>query len=223
VKAVYESPWHNPIFFLAVGAAFLIVVARRLPFFRAFAILFTLEIMGDALLTGGWSPIAPGSKAASAFAVFFVVLGDWRYFLLLERHVWRLPARLPLGLVSLLTSLVVPVSSMAIVQALPQNLRNPPRDLFLVYELIFAVLAALLRMRFRARAPQQLDPTLRPWVVALTDFELAQYAGWALADILLLLGAEDIGYALRLVPNIMYYALFIPFAWWSAPREVRES
>jgi hypothetical protein len=223
VKAVYESPWHNPILFLAVGATFLVIVARRLPFFRAFAVLFTLEIMADALLTGGWSPLAPGSRAASAAAVLFVVLGDWRYFLLLERHAWRLPARLPLGLVSLLASLAVPISSMAIVQAVPEPWRSPPRDLFLIYELLFTGVAAIVRLRLRGRPAAQLDPTVRPWVVALTDFEIAQYAGWALADVLLLLGAEGVGYGLRLVPNIMYYALFVPFAWWSAPREVRES
>ncbi|HEU4407015.1 MAG TPA: hypothetical protein VFS43_17230 [Polyangiaceae bacterium] len=223
MKAVYESPWHNPILFLAVGAAFLIIVARQLPFFRAYAVLFTIEIMADALLTGGWSPLAAGSKAASAFAVFFVVLGDWRYFLLLERQAVRPHARVPLGLLSLLASLVVPVSSMAIVQAGPESWRASSRTLFLVYELLFAALAALLRLRLKAWAFPKLDPTQRPWVVALTTFELAQYAGWALADIVLLFGVEDLGYALRLVPNIMYYALFLPFAWFSAPREVRES
>ncbi len=224
MKAVYESHWHNPILFLVAGVAFLVVLARQLPFFRAFALLFTVEIMADALLTGGWSPLGPGhATAASAFAVVFVVLGDWRYFLLLERHAWRVPARLPLGLASLLTSLVVPLASMAIVRLGPPSWQASSRTLFLAYELLFAVLAGFLRLRLRAWAWPRLDPALRPWVVALTDFELVQYAGWALADVLLLFGFEGAGYALRLVPNIMYYALFVPFAWWAAPREVRAS
>ena len=97
MKAVYESPWHNPFLSWVAGAVFLIVLARRLPFFHAFALLFTVEIMADALLTGGWSPLGPGaSTAASVSAVAFVVLGDWRYFLLLERYAWRVPARLGL-------------------------------------------------------------------------------------------------------------------------------
>jgi hypothetical protein len=224
VKAVYESPWHSPILFLVTGVVFLVILARQLPFFRAFAVLFTVEIMADALLTGGWSPLASGPSAvASAFAIVFVVLGDFRYFLLLERHAWRLSARLPLGLASLLTSLIVPLSSMAIVKAGPAAWQASPRTLFLVYELLFAALAALLRLRLRGAGFARLEPAHRPWITALTNFELVQYVGWASADVLLLLGAEDAGYALRLVPNVMYYALFVPFAWWRAPREVQAS
>lgn len=224
MKAVYDSPWHNPVLFLVTGVLFLVVIARGLPFFRAFSLLFAVEIMADALLTGGWSPLGPApSTAASAFAVVFVVLGDWRYFLLLERHAWRVPARLPLGLASLLASLIVPLSSMAIVRLGPAPWRASSRTLFLVYELLFAALAAGLRLRLRGRPWPRLDPALRPWLTALIEFELVQYACWALADVLLLFGFDDSGYALRLVPNIMYYALFLPFAWWSAPREVRAS
>jgi hypothetical protein len=107
VKAIYDSHWHNPILFLVAGVAFLaFAVARGLPFLRAYALLFTIEIMTDALLTGGWSPLGQGASAASALAVIFVVLGDWRYFLLLERYARRRPGRLPLGLLSLLASLV---------------------------------------------------------------------------------------------------------------------
>jgi hypothetical protein len=223
VKAVYESPWHNPALFLATGVVFLVVLSWGLPFLRAFALLFTAEIMADAFLTGGWTPVVPGSTAASAFAVLFVVLGDWRYFLLLERYAWRVPARLPLGLASLVASLVVPLTSMALVRFGPPSWRESSRVLFLAYELLFAAIALGLRLHLRARGWPRLEPSVRPWVVALTNFELMQYVGWALADILLMLGAEDVGYALRLVPNVMYYALFIPFAWWRAPREVRAS
>ena len=222
MKAVYESPWHNPFLSWVAGAVFLVVLARRLPFFHAFALLFTAEIMADALLTGGWSPLGPGAAtAASVSAVAFVVLGDWRYFLLLERYAWRVPARLPVGLASLLASLVVPLASMGLVRFGPASWQGSSRVLFLVYELLFALLAAGLRVRLRAWGWPRLDPTLRPWLVALTNFELVQYAGWAAADVLLLLGYDDFGYALRLVPNVMYYALFIPFAWWRAPREVK--
>ncbi|HEU4538960.1 MAG TPA: hypothetical protein VFS00_32795 [Polyangiaceae bacterium] len=223
MKAVYESPWHNPALFLLTGAVFLVVLAWGLPFFRAFALLFTAEIMADAFLTGGWSPVGQGTTAASAFAVVFVVLGDWRYFLLLERYAWRLPARLPLGLVSLVASLFVPLTSMALVRLGPESWRASSRVLFLVYELLFAALALGLRLRLRAGAWPRLEAPERPWIVALTNFELVQYVGWALADVLLMLGAEDVGYGLRLVPNVMYYSLFLPFAWWRAPREVRAS
>ena len=53
----------------------------------------------------------------------------------------------------------------------------------------------------------------------LTQFEIAQYVLWAGADVVILSG-HDVGYLLRLLPNAMYYALFVPFAWWSAPEEL---
>jgi hypothetical protein len=55
----------------------------------------------------------------------------------------------------------------------------------------------------------------------LTDFELVLYVGWALSDVVILVG-HDVGYLFRLVPNVLYYAVFVPFALRSAPAEVRS-
>jgi hypothetical protein len=61
----------------------------------------------------------------------------------------------------------------------------------------------------------------RRWSLFATHFEIAQYALWALADVIIL-GGHDVGYALRLVPNTMYYVLYLPFVAWSAPRDLAD-
>ena len=39
------------------------------------------------------------------------------------------------------------------------------------------------------------------------------YALWAVADVLILAG-RDVGWALRIVPNQLYYAFWVPVVWW---------
>ena len=49
------------------------------------------------------------------------------------------------------------------------------------------------------------------------------YALWASADVLILYGGLDVGWLLRVVPNQLYYAFFVPFAWWTlSPVLARE-
>ena len=40
---------------------------------------------------------------------------------------------------------------------------------------------------------------------------------WATADVLILAGV-DLGWALRLLPNQLYYAFTVPFFWWRTRR-----
>jgi hypothetical protein len=39
------------------------------------------------------------------------------------------------------------------------------------------------------------------------------YALWALADVLILVGRLDAGWGLRVIPNQLYYALYLPFVY----------
>jgi cytochrome c2 len=52
---------------------------------------------------------------------------------------------------------------------------------------------------------------------SLTYFELLQYGLWIVADVLLYLGLSW-ALSLRLLANVFYYALFVPYAWWRAPQ-----
>lgn len=219
-EAVYGSTWHHPVAFWVVGLAVLALLAHRLKRARRRATLglllaLQLVILTDAWITSSWSPFDDGSAVKTAFAVAFVILGDFRYLLLLQRFGIAKDAgdRPGLGVVLALgASLVVPIASKLV--AAPWS--DQPRVLFLTYEVMFAGLAAavlwiLLPRRRDARAPG--------WARRLTQFEIAQYVLWASADVMILSG-HDAGFLLRLVPNFMYYAVFVPFAWWSAPEEL---
>jgi hypothetical protein len=187
-----------------------------------FFALFAVEILADALATGGWSPLSLlKSRWTTPIAIAFVILGDFRYFLLVERFA-RAPSpadRTPPSAWAAAAglSLVVPALSAAAGRVLPAG---DSRWTFLTYEAMFLVLALALRF---AVLPRRLAPAgapVRRWLLALTTFEVVQYALWALADVVILSSGADAGFALRIVPNAMYYAAFLPFVAWTAPAEV---
>ena len=223
-QAIYESTWHHPVSFWILGAVFALVAWRRLSFLGGFALVFLVEILGDAWLTSRLSPLE-GTALAQPTAIAFVVLGDYRYFLLMERFGGargsqrRLPGATAagVGLRALGWSLVVPLLSLVPQKLFPAAYTDS-RVVFLTYELMLAALVVALRLVWLPRhAPR--DPALARWLRWLTLFELVQYAAWALSDVVILLG-YDLGFALRLVPNTLYYAGFLPFAFLTAPRAV---
>lgn len=216
MQTLYDSAWHIPFSAWLPALAFLVVLARaparapRRGLFAALAVLIAL----DAWLNGALTPLAsaPGS-VRTAVGLAFVLVGDFRYFYVAERlaggaHAFRRAA--------LLTA-VVPVL------ALPLRLLDvPERVLWLAYEGAFVVFAVVLRSRLWPTwlGAREASPEAARAVRALTTFELAQYGLWASADVLLLAHVEA-GWLVRLVPNLLYYAAFVPFAWWCAS-EVRE-
>jgi hypothetical protein len=219
-QAVYESPLFHPVLFWIGGAAFVVALARRMPFLYAYLVVFVLEILADATLTGPWSPV-PGIRAlATAVPLVFVILGDARYFVLVERaRAGRLDAR-AIG-VATGFSFLVPIASWLPQLAWPDAFGDT-RRVFLLYEVMFVILAAAMRAWLPRRlARTGADDDARRWAIRTTEFQLAQYGLWTVSDLLILAGF-DAGFALRLVPNAMYYVLFLPFVAWSAPRALRE-
>jgi hypothetical protein len=219
-QTVYESPLFHPVLFWIGGAAFVVALARRMPFLYAYLVVFALEILADATLTGPWSPV-PGIRAlATAVPLVFVILGDARYFVLVERaRAGRLDAR-SIG-VATGFSFLVPIASWLPQLAWPDAFGDT-RRVFLLYEVMFIVLAAAMRAWLPRRlARTGADDDARRWAIRATEFQLAQYGLWTVSDLLILAGF-DAGFALRLVPNAMYYVLFLPFVAWSAPRPLLE-
>lgn len=221
-QAIYESPWHNPAAFWALGVAFLAWWMRRKAFLVAYFALFVVEILADTLATGGLSGLRP--PWATPISIAFVILGDFRYFLLVERFAWR-PATTPhddtapsAWASAAALSLVVPVASSIANRALAGRVVDV-RWTYLTYEVMFLAFALALRFAILPKRLAALAPEVRAWLLAVTSFEIAQYALWASADIVILAGA-DAGFALRLAPNAMYYAIFLPFVAWRAPAEV---
>ena len=75
---------------------------------------------------------------------------------------------------------------------------NQARVLFLVYEIGFFLLTlALLKWH------PQLQKT--PWLRRVSFFVLVYYGLWASADLIILTTQSDLGFALRVVPNVLYY------------------
>jgi hypothetical protein len=221
-QALYDSPWHSPGLYWLLGGLFLLAVLWRRPFLLALSILFSVVVLCDVLVTGALAPLG-ASPWAGRLAIVFVILGDLRYFLLVERYIRRpdggpgVPGMALLAAAGL--SLLVPLAS-GLPQAIMPALYPSPRHLFLTYELMFALLALALRVGVLPRRLRRADPDLRRWLLGLTTFELVQYAGWAAADALILAGVEA-GFLLRLAPNALYYGGFLPFAYYTAPRRLR--
>ena len=218
MQALYDSSWHHPGVCWLACLLLAIALLRGHPPLRAFLTLFTIEIALDALFTGGLSPLAPGSTLAVPLSVLFVILGDLRFFLLLERCALGEAGARPRALARAGgLSLLVPALSLGIGRLAPSL--GEGRMVFLVYELLFTLLTVglvwvVLPRRLRAR-----PEGARRFAEELARFELVQYASWAFADLVILAGIPSVGFALRFAPNVMYYALFLPYVLWRAPRE----
>jgi len=216
-EAFYRSDLQGLWGLLVVPALFVIVRPwlrertagadpRAASFVRAWATVFAIETMIDplAVVLAG-APMLP-----------FVLLGDFRVFAL-----WLgvMRPELPLG-----RTLSLAAAWTAVVPAIAWLLHRladaalgplPDQTLWLVYEIAFAVLAVWWAT--------QLIPGGRPvaerFLRATAWYVATYYALWALADVLILAGL-DAGWALRVVPNQLYYGFWVPVVWWwfFAPR-----
>ncbi len=229
-KSFYDSSWHHPGLALAAALVFTVVLAARRRFLSAWALLCFVETAVDAWFTGGWSP-ARGTPLERGLGITFVILGDLRLFLAIEWVLSRGPRAvgLPDGRAlarAVPVAFVVPVLSTVPIQLFPQLF---PRDdpfalhrIFILYEAMFLVLWAVLRFVVFPRRLAEAPAEVRRWVFGLLSFFAVQYGAWVLADAFILASHADVGYLVRLVPNVLYYALFVPFAYLSAPAEWRE-
>jgi len=211
--AFYHSDFQSIWLLLIVPTLFLLfLLSRRRPawdtrwrFLHAYAIAFTLETLLDLVATGPLVRVLGLDGAAlTAWIFVFVWLGDFRVLWLVFAQTgdtaqrWRAAARRAAAwtcLVPVTTGLVYAPVWLGMVEA-------PAQGLWLVYEVLFAALALWLRARAAS-------PALR----AILLFAFAYYALWAAADVLILAGV-DAGWGLRVVPNQLYYSLYVPFAWW---------
>ncbi len=223
-ESIYKSAWHNPVFFVLANAIVLSALAlswrRRPPFVRAWALVFAIEIMLDATLTGEASPIARRPGLMQAAAISFVILGDWRWYLAVDRYArGAAPPRSSAKLLaeSFAWSMLVPLASTGWIRLWPTVFRDS-RRIFLSYEIAMLLLSVTWGSARLRRARHEAGPAIARWMRALIVFEVCTYALWVVADLVILSG-RDAGYLVRLVPNTMYYAAFVPFVVWSAPRE----
>lgn len=227
-EELYGTGWQHPGIALFGVLPIAFVLGLKRPFVHAWAIVCMVLSVADAYLTGVGSPIPPA--AGLGVSIGFVILGDFRYFLLVERFLRATPSeRLPgyprgLGpasvwLVAIPLAFVVPLTTTLFLKAILVETLAPLRNTFLFYESTFLVLALVLRFIVMPRRTAHLDTDVRRWLLLVTTFQVVQYGLWVSIDVLIFSGL-DAGYLLRFVPNFLYYVAFVPFAYLTAPSAV---
>ena len=211
--AFYHSNLQSVWLLLVVPALFLayLLSSRGRPtgstrerFLHGWALLFTVETLIDPIATG---PIARALRldgvALYAWIFVFVWLGDFRVLWLHFADGGDAPDPRGAARPAAALACLVPVTTGLLYAPVWTGLVEAPSQvLWLIYETLFFALALWLRAR-----------TANPALRAIWLYVLAYYGLWAGADVLILSGV-DLGWALRIVPNQLYYAFFVPFVWW---------
>lgn len=213
------ATWPVPLAFLAwlVLTGGRPAATRDAAFVRAYARFFAVETVLDSFATGPLTRLLGigGTPVGLVVLIFFVLLGDFRVLYLLQRLSFPERTRERLLAESAAWTLIVPLSALSIRSAL-DTVAGPLGEnaIWLIYELCFLVLAIALR-----------QVVLPRWVVgpgrarrlaylrSVAAYAAVYYALWATADVLIQVLDLDLGWALRVIPNQLYYAFFVPFAY----------
>lgn len=198
------------------------VVPEATRFVSGLTLFFAVATMIDPLSTGPLLRIdtLEGTIATTLIPFFFVLLGDLRVLWLAigvarpqrslaENFAWALG-----------TTLIVPVVA-GISYGLARWLVPDVHEqlLWMLYEFGFFSLCLFLSRNWIPRSLAN-QPARARYLRALFGFSAAYYALWLIADLLVVVGGFDLGWAIRIVPNQLYYSLWVPFAYWrffSAP------
>ena len=214
-EAFYASEIQHP-WLLWTAAAAALVFCRTRPGLDASVRRYCTILVGlsaiDAWLTSaqiyGLGPLS--GPAASLVPLFFVVAGDLRFLLLFGAATAEgaiAPTARTLAAAAGL-SVIEPILSQVVLAALPGS-DGGPRVLFFAYELLFLLFTAAL-LRWHPRVAEV------AWLRTVGRFVLLYYGLWASADAILLATGSDLGFALRVVPNLLYYGGLIAVIGWAS-------
>jgi hypothetical protein len=190
---------------------------------RLYAIAFAIETMLDPFATGPLSRQLglTGRPGGTAVQLLFVLLGDFRVFLLIfyltavgMRPSTGSPREIPLLAVlgrAARWTFVVPLVAWPtytvgrmLVPALPGQ------SLWLIYEVAFVVLALWMRQRLVPREVMRSQWRIAAYLRDVTAYVALYYALWAAADVVIMIAGRDAGWGLRMIPNQLYYGLYLP-------------
>lgn len=218
-REIYQGDLQSLWALLLIPSAFLVYRAvvgaprrgdRESAFIASYSLGWTIETLLDPIAGGplsralGWSDGIAGSLVMFGF----VVLGDLRVFVLVFGLAAPGGLRRALGfsaIVPLATAVVYGTASWLVPELHGQVM-------WLTYELCFVAMAVWLA---RVWLPRQIGtdrPELRAMLRSCVAYVAVYYALWAGCDVLILLGIDE-GWALRMVPNQLYYALWVPFVY----------
>jgi len=187
-------------------------------FLSRYTLLWAVLTMLDPIATGPLSRTLgiAGEQAGTLVMFVFVLLGDLRVFVLLfglpaqssssePAQRWRVRA---VGF-----SLIVPLATGALYGTLSWLYPDiPGQTMWLIYEASFFAMAIWLARRAIPEAVGPEHPELRALLTSCAAYAATYYALWAACDIAILAGV-DAAWAVRAVPNQLYYALWIPFVY----------
>jgi len=218
-REIYQGDLQSLWALLLIPSAFLVYRAvigrprqdsRESAFIASYSLAWTIETLLDPIVGGplaralGWSDGIAGSLVMFSF----VLLGDLRVFVLVFGLAGPGGLRRALGF-----SAIVPLATAVIYGTaswLVPDLHG--QVLWLIYEIGFVAMAVWLA---RVWLPREIAPD-RPELCAMlrscVAYVAAYYTLWASCDVLILLGVDE-GWALRMVPNQLYYALWVPFVY----------
>lgn len=187
-------------------------------FLYVYGVVFALETILDPFATGPfvrWLGVGD-SGLGTVIPLSFVLLGDFRVFLLIfgmARLARPEGSLAPAFLESAAWTFIVPIVAYAVNSALHSARPDlPAQTIWLVYELAFLCIAIWLRVGVIPRRVPT-DSALRRGLQAVATYAAVYYALWASADVLILAFGLDAGWALRVIPNQLYYAFFLPFVY----------
>ncbi|HZR83790.1 MAG TPA: hypothetical protein VFD92_22025 [Candidatus Binatia bacterium] len=182
---------------------------------RAYCIAFAIETIVDPFATG---PLVrrlgvADAPLGTAILLAFVLLGDFRVYLLVLRLARPARGTAAAAGAAALWTLLVPVSAFAIDHALRAALGAlPDQTIWLVYELCFLAVALWMRARAIERWADP-DCERQRQLESVAGYVALYYGLWAASDVLILAFGLDLGWALRIVPNQLYYAFYLPYAY----------
>ena len=203
-EAFYASPMQHPfLLWLVAGLAIGFCASREglSAGLRRYCIALGVLSLFDAWLSSSHIIGIGGLSGALASVVplFFVLAGDFRFLLLAVSatpdggiQVSGAKVAVALGLTA-----IVPISSQMILLLVPDSM-DQTRMMFFIYEVEFVILTLCL-MRFNANMRRV------AWVGRVSRFVIVYYSLWATADLIILTTSADLGYLLRVVPNLLYY------------------
>lgn len=227
----YYSELQNLYALLVVPVAFLAwrlaapsdparaVVPGAARLVAAATLLFAFETMLDPIATGPLlrSEALRNTLAATLVPFAFVYLGDLRVLFVafavaepgapIARMLCRAAA----------ATAIVPIATGLLyggVRGLWPDVHG--QWLWMIYEagfLLLCVLAMRVGLPRAVARGASIDPAARAFLGALFGYSAAYYALWLAADVLIVVAGLDLGWAIRMVPNQLYYAFWTPFVY----------
>ncbi len=219
--AFYYAAWQWPCALLVVPFLYLMhraatlaprggVVPQQAPFMSGALLIFAFLTMLDPIATGPIAKALGSDTASTALGLTFVLVGDFRVYLLVFHLLTPADGlRANLLRASGFTA-IVPVLAYLVNLAAGAVLGEVPGQvLWLAHELAFVTMALWLA---RVHVPARLgtDGERSRFLRTLLGYVAGYYGLWASADVMILAGLDE-GWAVRLVPNQLYYAFFVPF------------